>query len=139
MKRRTFIKNSGAAAIIGTGMVANSCTESNSGLLGETQIQHGVIFSLKYEKGSAETIKFLEDGRRILSSIPTVKNFQVFDQVSQKNDFQYGFTMVFNSLEDYVTYNEHPLHIDFVENRWMKEVEKFLEIDFEVHPVSSTE
>lgn len=137
MKRRAFIKNSGAAAIIGTGMITNGCKESNNELLGDTQIQHGVIFSLKHEKGSADASKFLDDGRRILSSIPTVNNFQVFNQVSKKNDYQYGFTMVFNSMDDYEAYNAHPLHIDFVENRWMKEVEKFLEIDFELHPSSS--
>jgi hypothetical protein len=101
-------------------------------LLGETQIQHGVIFSLKHEKGSADAKKFLEDGRRILTGIPVVQDFQVFDQVSPKNDFEYGFSMVFDSMEDYKTYNEHPDHVAFVEERWMKEVRDFLEIDFEV-------
>jgi hypothetical protein len=132
MKRRTFIKNSSVAAVIGTGMVAQGCTGSNNGLLDETQIQHGVIFSLKHEKGSPEAIKFLEDGKRLLTSIPVVVNFQAFNQVSPKNDFEYGFTMVFNSMEDYKTYNEHPTHVGFVEERWMKEVSDFLEIDFKV-------
>jgi len=131
MKRRTFIKNGGAAAIIGTGMVTQGFAGANDELLGDTQIQHGVIFTLKYEKGSPETKKFLLDGKNLLTSIPVVNNFQVFDQVSAKNDFQYGFTMVFNSKEDYQTYNEHPTHVGFVEERWMKEVTDFLEIDFE--------
>jgi hypothetical protein len=34
-------------------------------------------------------------------------------------------------MEDYTTYNEHPVHVGFVEERWMKEVKDFLEIDFE--------
>jgi len=131
MKRRTFIKNGGAAAIIGTGMVTQGFAGANDELLGDTQIQHGVIFTLKYEKGSPEAKKFLLDGKNLLTSIPVVNNFQVFDQVSAKNDFQYGFTMVFNSKEDYQTYNEHPTHVGFVEERWMKEVTDFLEIDFE--------
>lgn len=131
MERRTFIKNSGAAAIIGTGMVTQGFNRANEELLGDTQIQHGVIFTLKYEKGSPEAKKFLLDGKNLLTSIPVVNNFQVFDQVSAKNDFQYGFTMVFNSKEDYQTYNEHPTHVGFVEERWMKEVTDFLEIDFE--------
>lgn len=132
MKRRAFIKNSGAAAIIGTGMISQACGDNKSGLLGESQIQHGVIFSLKHEKGSTTADKFLEDGRDILSGIPVVKDFQVFRQVSPKNDYDYGFTMVFDSKEDYQSYNDHPGHVAFVEDRWMKEVEKFLEIDFMV-------
>ncbi len=131
MKRRTFIKSSGAAAIIGTTMISQGCTDGNSGLLGETQIQHGVIFSLKHEKGSAEAAKFLADGRNTLMEIPVVKNFQAFNQVSPKNDYDYGFSMIFDTMEDYQTYNNHPNHVAFVENRWMKEVDKFLEIDFE--------
>ncbi|MFC2090924.1 Dabb family protein, partial [Bacteroidota bacterium] len=104
----------------------------NSSGISKTQIQHGVIFSLKHEKGSPEAKKFISDGKRLLSSIPVVQDFQAFDQVSPKNDFQYGFTMVFNSMEDYQTYNEHPTHEAFVEERWKKEVSDFLEIDFKV-------
>jgi hypothetical protein len=132
MKRRKFIQNSGTAVLAGSLLVTQSCAMEKTGLLGDTQIQHGVIFSLKHEKGSAEAKQFLEDGRSILTSIPVVQNFQVFDQVSQKNDYDYGFTMVFDSMEDYTTYNEHPSHVAFVEERWMKEVESFLEIDFKI-------
>jgi hypothetical protein len=74
MKRRTFIKNTGAAAILGTGLVGQACTTTNGGMLGNTQIQHGVIFSLIHEKGSPAAKKFLEDGKRLLTSIPVVIN-----------------------------------------------------------------
>ena len=57
--------------------------------------------------------------------------FQAFKQVSPKNDYQYGFSMVFANQADYTTYNEHPDHVAFVQDRWMKEVSAFLEIDFE--------
>ena len=131
MKRRNFIQNAGIAALAGGGMVtAAGCDSQRNSTLGSSQIQHGVIFTLKYEKGSPEANLFLEDGRRILTGIPVVQNFQVYDQVSKKNDFQYGFTMVFDNMEDYTTYNEHPDHVAFVEERWMKEVVDFLEIDF---------
>lgn len=133
MQRRNFIRNSSLAAIAGAGLAAGSCAPSADPVLGKTQIQHGVIFTLKHERSSAAAKQFLEDGRRILTGIPVVQHFQVFDQVSKKNDYQYGFTMVFDSMEDYQAYNEHPDHIAFVEERWMKEVEKFLEIDFEVY------
>jgi hypothetical protein len=41
--------------------------------------------------------------------------------------------MVFANKQDYNTYNNHPDHIAFVENRWKKEVARFLEIDFSTH------
>jgi len=132
MERRNFLKNTGIASISAAGLLTASCNNSGEALLASNQIQHGVIFCLKYEKNSVDAKNFLEDGRRILSAIPVVQNFQVFKQVSPKNEFDYGFTMVFESMEDYQTYNNHPDHVDFVENRWKKEVTEFLEIDFEV-------
>lgn len=36
----------------GSGMIATGCDPKGNGLLGKTQIQHGVIFSLKHERGS---------------------------------------------------------------------------------------
>ncbi|WP_213644817.1 Dabb family protein [Paenibacillus lautus] len=36
--------------------------------------------------------------------------------------------MMFENEADYEAYNVHPQHVDFVENRWKKEVEQFLEI-----------
>jgi len=89
-----------------------------------------VIFNLQYPAGSAEADKFLSDGKELLSSIPGVNKFKVFRQVSAKNDYEYGFSMDFDSQDDYDAYNAHPVHTDFVENRWKKEVTRFLEIDF---------
>jgi len=98
-----------------------------------TAIQHMVIFDLKHEKGSAAEGKFLADGKSILTRIPMVRDFRVLDQVSPKNDYDYGFSMVFASQADYESYNNHPEHAAFVENRWKKEVTRFLEIDFKLH------
>lgn len=95
------------------------------------EIQHMVIFDLSHAEGSGKAKKFLQDGTTILTGIPVVRNFQAFKQVSQKNDYQYGFSMVFTNREDYSTYNQHPHHVAFVEDRWNKEVSRFLEIDFE--------
>jgi Stress responsive A/B Barrel Domain len=134
MKRRFFFKTGGIAALAGSGLIVAGCSPKGTSLLGKTQIQHGVIFSLKHEKESAAANRFLEDGRKILTGIPVVQDFQVFSQVSPKNEYDYGFTMLFDSMDDYQTYNEHPDHVSFVEERWMKEVEKFLEIDFKVYP-----
>ena len=107
------------------GMESNSVSPLKNG-----EIQHMVIFDLKHEKGSAMSEKFLNDGQHILSHLSVVQNFQVFNQVSLKNDYSYGFSMVFADKLAYETYNNHPDHVAFVENRWKKEVTRFLKIDF---------
>ncbi|WP_127496648.1 Dabb family protein [Paenibacillus glycanilyticus] len=95
-----------------------------------TWIQHSVIFTLKHAEGSEQERLFLEDGKAILSSIPTVQQFRVFRQVSPKNDYKFGFSMEFADQAAYEAYNAHPLHVAFVSERWEKEVEAFLEIDY---------
>ncbi|MHA6482632.1 Dabb family protein [Paenibacillus sp. strain BS8-2] len=95
-------------------------------------ILHSVIFSLKHEKGSEAERRFLEDGERILTSIPVVKQFKVYKQVSAKNEYDFGFAMEFANQQEYDAYNHHELHSAFVSERWEKEVEKFLEIDYQL-------
>jgi hypothetical protein len=96
------------------------------------EIIHTVIFNLPYEPGSVEAKDFLQEGFQKLTSIPVVNEFEVRRQVSAKNEYQYGFSMKFKNQADYQTYNDHPVHVDFVENRWKKEVTDFLEIDYKV-------
>lgn len=91
---------------------------------------HSVIFSLKHDPDSQQAKQFLEDGRRMLSAIPVVKNFEVYRQVSPKNDYQYGFSMEFANQAEYEAYNAHPDHAAFVADRWETEVSRFLEIDY---------
>jgi hypothetical protein len=67
-----------------------------------------------------------------LCSIPGVENFESLKQVSPKNSFEWGLSMEFASQEVYDRYNNHPDHVAFVEQRWLQEVENFLEIDFQV-------
>ena len=95
------------------------------------RIRHMVIFCLKHDKGSPEEKRFLQDGESMLNLIPGVNNFEVFKQVSSKNDYDFGFSMEFNDKQAYEVYTKHPSHISFLEQRWLKEVDSFLEIDFE--------
>lgn len=111
----------------------SSKPDSTSGILTKGEIQHMVIFDLIHEKGNEAAEKFLNDGRQLLSKIPGVRNFEVLDQVSLKNDYTYGFSMFFSSQMSYDAYNTHPAHQAFVEYRWKKEVKRFLEIDFKAH------
>ena len=94
-------------------------------------ITHMVIFRLKHSKGSPQEKAFLEDSETLLKPIPGVKNFQVLKQVSPNNDFDFGLAMEFDNKDSYEKYSKHPVHMDYVNQRWFKEVEGYLEIDFE--------
>ena len=98
-------------------------------------IRHMVIFSLRHEKGGPEAHEFLHNAEEILSTIPEVEHFRVFDQISAENDFDYGFSMDFGDQAAYDRYSAHPTHVAFVEERWKREVEKFLEIDLQIREV----
>lgn len=95
----------------------------------ENMIRHTVVFKLKHEPNSAAEHQFLEQARK-LTSLPTVLNFECLQQISSKNHFTHGLSMEFVNDEAYQAYNENPLHIAFVKNYWLSEVEDFLEIDY---------
>ncbi len=140
MQRRKFFTQTGtgilamgAATPLLAASLEHSASNKRNNLLKNGEIQHMVIFNLNHEKGSPQAEKFLKDGQQILSHIPVVQNFQAFSQVSLKNDFDYGFSMVFSDQQAYETYTNHRDHQSFVENRWKKEVSRFLEIDFKTH------
>lgn len=133
MQRRNFFKNLSAGALLSGITFPLWATPVNAYpdlTNSPDSIQHMVIFDLKHAKGSVAEGKFLAEGKSILSRIPVVRDFRVLDQVSPKNDYHYGFSMIFDNRADYETYNNHPDHVAFVENRWKKEVTRFLEIDF---------
>jgi hypothetical protein len=59
-----------------------------------------------------------------------VQKFERLRQVGKKNDYAFGFSMEFADQAAYDGYNIHPDHVAFVRDRWTKEVEAFLEIDY---------
>ena len=85
-------------------------------------IRHTVAFRLKHPRGSAEEKSFLAAGKA-LADIPGVERFEQLNQVSPKNDFHFDQAA-------YQGYNDHPLHVAYVSDRWIPEVEAFLEIDY---------
>jgi heme-degrading monooxygenase HmoA len=94
------------------------------------RIRHGVVFRLKHAEGSPEEADFLRANAE-LQKIPGVEAFELMREVSAKNDFRFALTMEFADRAAYEAYNAHPDHVAFVENRWMAEVEDFLELDSE--------
>ena len=93
-------------------------------------IRHTVVFRLKHTENSAKEKKFLADAKRILANIPGVEKFEQMRQVSPKNEYRFGFSMEFSDQAAYSAYNDHPDHGAFVRDRWVPEVEAFLEIDY---------
>jgi hypothetical protein len=93
-------------------------------------IQHTVVFRLRHAAGSCEERDFL-DAARALAAIPRVEEFECLRQVSDKNPYNFGLSMMFRDDSAYQAYNEHPIHRDFVSKRWLGEVEEYLEIDYQ--------
>jgi quinol monooxygenase YgiN len=93
-------------------------------------IRHSVSFRLKHPEGSDAERQFLEAAEG-LRAIPGVESFEVVREVSSKNDFRFGISMEFADQGAYARYNEHPDHARFVQERWLAEVDDFLEIDYE--------
>ncbi|MGE3830769.1 MAG: Dabb family protein [Parvibaculaceae bacterium] len=92
-------------------------------------IRHTVVFRLKHKQGSKEEAAFLAEAQT-LARIPGVERFEALRQVGKKNDYTYGLSMEFADEAAYEGYNTHPDHVRFVKERWMKEVDGFLEIDY---------
>lgn len=93
-------------------------------------IRHTVVFRLRHAAGSPAEAAFLEDSL-LLAAIPGVERFERLRQVSPKNDYRFGFSMEFADAAAYRGYNDHPAHVALVRDRWVPEVEAFLEIDYE--------
>lgn len=94
-------------------------------------IRHTVVFTLKHAPGSLQEKAFLRDAKTALEHIPGVAKFEQLRQTSPKNDYRFGFSMEFANQAAYDGYNNHPKHVAFVRDRWVPEVAKFLEIDYE--------
>jgi len=98
------------------------------------RIRHTVAFRLAHPEGSEEEANFIATAERTLAAIPGVESFEVLSEVSPKNSYRFGISMEFADRSAYEGYNENPEHVRFVEERWVPEVEDFLEIDYEARP-----
>lgn len=107
-------------------LLATQCTNTSKS---ENMITHTVFFKLIHEKGSDAEADFLKKALA-LGSIPSVQNLRSVEEVSPKNSFEFGLVMQFEDQAAYDAYNNHPDHVDFVENVWKKEVAEFMEVDY---------
>lgn len=93
-------------------------------------IQHSVIFNLNHAPGSTQEKAFF-DAASELATIPGVEQFSCLRQISPKNPFAFGLSMVFANQALYEQYNQHPLHQAFIDQYWTQDVSEFMEIDFQ--------
>jgi hypothetical protein len=96
------------------------------------RIRHTVVFRLGHPKGSDAERDFLDTAHETLALLPGVEAFEILDEVSPKNSYRFGISMEFADQAAYDAYNEHPDHVRFVAERWVPEVEDFLEIDYRI-------
>jgi Stress responsive A/B Barrel Domain len=94
------------------------------------RVRHTVVFTLAHPEGSAEESAFLAEAAT-LAAIPGVEAFELMRETSPKNDYRFGISMEFADRTAYEGYNEHPDHVRFVQERWLREVAEFLEVDYE--------
>jgi hypothetical protein len=92
-------------------------------------IRHTVAFRLKHPRGSDEEASFLTAARS-LSKIPSVQHFESMRQIGKKSNFSFGLSMEFADEAAYSSYDRHPVHMAFVDTRWISEVVDFLELDY---------
>jgi heme-degrading monooxygenase HmoA len=98
--------------------------------LGIGRIRHTVVFTPTHTPNSEAEADFLAAAAR-LENIPGVESFEILRETSTKNAYRFGISMEFADQAAYASYNEHPDHVRFVQERWLPEVADFLEIDYE--------
>lgn len=93
-------------------------------------IRHTVVFKLKHGKNTLDERDFLIAAKKLVN-IPGVEHFECLKQTSKKNNFDFGLSMEFADQKTYDDYSNHADHVDFIQQYWLKDVESFLEIDYE--------
>jgi len=94
-------------------------------------IRHTVVFRLRHAPASAAEADFLRTAREQLAVIPGVERFEVLRQVGEQSAYRFSLSMEVADADAYRGYNGHASHVAFVRDRWIPEVEEFLELDFE--------
>jgi hypothetical protein len=99
-------------------------------MLGKGHIRHTVVFTPTHAPDSEAEADFLAAAAQ-LETIPADEAFEILRETSPKNAYRFGISMEFADQAAYESYNEHPDHVRFVQERWLPEVADFLEIDYE--------
>lgn len=95
------------------------------------RIRHTVSFRLKHAEESQGAKDFMTAAKK-LSAIEGVEKFEYLKEISPKNAFAYGISMEFANRKVYDSYSHHPDHIAFIQTYWQRDVEDFLEVDYQL-------
>jgi hypothetical protein len=91
-------------------------------------IRHSALFRLHHGVGSPQEADFLA-ALAGLAAIPGVEALHIARETSPKNPYAFVVAMNFADQAAYDGYNDHPLHVAFVQGRWLPEVAEFMEHD----------
>jgi hypothetical protein len=115
--RRKFLTT---AAALGAGSSALPFT-TQAAPAGRTPLAHHVFFTLKNPASKEDRDKLVE-GVKTLKGIPTIKGIHVgIPADTERRDvvdtsWQVSELMFFTDLAGQATYQNHPIHLDFIKN-----------------------
>lgn len=127
--RRSFIKKSSAALAL-AGLSAISKKSEAGEVKISNALMHHVFFWLKEPKNPAHRKQF-EKAMEDLLKVETIKVSHVGIPAATEergvvdNTYTYSYMVMFNTLEDQLVYQKHPLHLKFIEENsdlWNKVV-----------------
>jgi hypothetical protein len=116
MKKHNRRKFLSITALLGTGLAASAMPS-----LKEKQLVHHVFFWLKNPKSKEDLNKLIE-GLRTLEKIETVRKIHIGIPASTElrpvvdASFSASELLVFDDLKGQKTYQDHPIHLKFIEN-----------------------
>lgn len=116
MKRRSFIKNTSAAAVIGVLIPSSNASAAKD----EKVIAHYVLFWLKENLSEQEKIGFTGFFEE-LRKVSTIKSLQYGAPANTTkrdvvdNSFSYNLLVHFKNMDDLNTYETHPIHLKAIE------------------------
>lgn len=117
--RRNFVMKI-AAGMAATGFMSVSGKANASEPLLKNIFVHHVFFWLK-EPGNSEARTQFEKGLQALITVPQIRSSHIGAPVESPREvvddsFTYSYMAFFESKEDQVIYQTHPIHLKFIED-----------------------
>lgn len=119
MRKQSRRKFMTATALIGAGLTAKANFAEDKKI--KNQVVHHVFFWLK-NKDSKDDLNKLVEGLKTLEKIETVRKIHIGIPASTEqrpvvdSSFSASELLIFDDLAGQKTYQDHPIHLKFVEN-----------------------
>jgi hypothetical protein len=119
MKKQSRRKFLAAAALLGTGITVSAAPKQDKKI--KNKVVHHVFFWLK-NRDSKEDLNKLLEGLKTLEKIETVRKIHIGVPAATEQrtvvDSSYSASelLIFDDLARQKTYQDHPIHLKFVEN-----------------------